>query len=158
MRYYLDAEFNGFGGALISIGLAPENDSRPPFYGAVSCPDPTPWVAAHVLPVLEAAPTTYVELQDAFADYLAADGEAILVADWPEDIVHAARLLVTDDGRRLILSAVGFQLAPVVNFSSAELSAVPHNAYHDAVALRTFCMARQATAQERCAAPAEAQK
>ena len=59
MRYYLDAEFNGFGGALISIGLAPENDSRPPFYGAFSCPDPTPCFAAHVLPVLESAPTTY---------------------------------------------------------------------------------------------------
>lgn len=143
MRYYLDAEFNGFGGALISIALVPESEGAVPFYGAVECADPTPWVAAHVLPKLDIAPISYAELQGAFADYLATDAEPVLVADWPEDIVHAARLLVTGDGRRLILSAVRFELAEVVNFSTAELSHVPHNAYHDAVALRTFCMARR---------------
>lgn len=142
MRYYLDAEFNGFGGALISIALVPEEGGKPPFYGALACADPTPWVAAHVIPVLQVEPMAYDALQWAFADYLAPDPDPALVADWPEDIVHAARLLVTDDGRRLIVSAVRFELAEVVNFSSAELSHVPHNAYHDAVALRTFCMAR----------------
>lgn len=143
MRYYLDAEFNGFGGALISIALVPESEAAAPFYGALECRDPTPWVAAHVMPKLGVEPISYAALQGAFADYLAADAEPVLVADWPEDIVHAARLLVTDDGRRLILSAVRFELAEVVNFSTAELSHVPHNAYHDAVALRTFCMARR---------------
>jgi hypothetical protein len=143
LRYYLDAEFNGFGGALISIALVPESEGAPSFYGAVECRDPTPWVAAHVMPKLDIEPISYTELQRSFADYLAADAEPVLVADWPEDIVHAARLLVTDDGRRLIISAVRFELAEVVNFSTAELSEVPHNAYHDAVALRTFCMARR---------------
>ena len=143
MRYYLDAEFNGFGGALISIALVPESEDAPSFYGAVDCRNPTPWVAAHVIPKLGVVPISYAALQGAFADYLAADTEPVLVADWPEDIVHAARLLVTDDGRRLILSAVRFELAEVVNFSTAELSHVPHNAWHDAVALRTFCPARR---------------
>jgi len=143
LRYYLDAEFNGFGGALISIALVPESEGATPFYGAVECAEPTPWVAAHVMPKLDIAPISYAELQWTFADYLAADPDPVLVADWPEDIVHAARLLVTDDGRRLIISAVRFELAEVVNFSTAELSHVPHNAYHDAVALRTFCMARR---------------
>ena len=143
MRYYLDAEFNGFGGDLISIALVPEADDLPPFYEAVQCCDPTPWVAAHVLPALATEPVAYTAMQDAFADYLAADPHPVLVADWPEDIAHAARLLATGDGRRLIVSAVSFELAEVVSFSSAELSHVPHNAYHDAVALRTFCMARR---------------
>ncbi|AJA09794.1 hypothetical protein SKP52_14550 [Sphingopyxis fribergensis] len=143
MRYYLDAEFNGFGGALISIALVPETGGSAPFYAAVDCTDPTPWVAAHVMPKLDVAPVSYAELQWAFADYLATDPDPVLIADWPEDIVHAARLLVTDDGRRLIISAVRFELAEVVNFSTSELSHVPHNAYHDAVALRTFCMARR---------------
>lgn len=143
MRYYLDAEFNGFGGALISIALVPESEGATPFYGAVECAEPTPWVAAHVMPKLDIAPISYAELQWTFADYLAADPDPVLVADWPEDIVHAARLLVTDDGRRLIVSAVRFELAEVVNFSPSELSHEPHNAYHDAVALRTFCMARR---------------
>lgn len=143
MRYYLDAEFNGFGGPLISIALVPEADGAPSFYAAIACADPTPWVAAHVLPVLDTAPIDYDALQEAFADYLAGDDEPVLIADWPEDIVHAARLLATSDGRRLIVSAVRFELAEVVNFSTAELSHVPHNAWHDAVALRTFCMARR---------------
>lgn len=143
MRYYLDAEFNGFGGALISIGLAPDDAEHPPFYGATLYRDPTPWVAAHVLPVLDTEPVSYEALQSAFADYLAPDPHPVLVADWPEDIVHAARLLATDDGRRLIIQAVSFELAEVVSFSSAELSHVPHNAYQDAVALRTFCQARR---------------
>ena len=143
MRYYLDAEFNGFGGPLISIALVPEADGAPSFYAAIACRDPTPWVAAHVLPALDIVPIDYDTLQGAFADYLAGDDEPVLIADWPEDIVHAARLLATSDGRRLIVSAVRFELAEVVNFSTAELSHVPHNAWHDAVALRTFCMARR---------------
>ncbi len=92
--------------------------------------------------LLDTVPLSYDELQRSFANYLSADPEPVLIADWPEDIVHAARLIVTNDGRRLIVSAVRFELAEVVNFSTAELSHVPHNAYHDAVALRTFCMAR----------------
>ena len=129
--------------ATSSIALVPESEGALSFYGAVECRDPTPWVAEHVLPKLDIAPISYAELQWAFADYLAADPEPVLVADWPEDIVHAARLIVTDDGRRLIVSAVRFELAEVVSFSTAELSHVPHNAWHDAVALRTFCMARR---------------
>lgn len=143
MRYYLDAEFNGFGGPLISIALAPERTDHLSFYGAVACSQPTPWVARHVLPVLDIEPIAYAELQWAFADYLSSDAEPVLIADWPEDIVHAARLLATNDGRRLITSAVSFQLAEVVNFSSAELSERPHNAYYDAMALRSFCQARR---------------
>ena len=53
MRYFLDCEFNGFGGAFISIGLAPEAADAPPFYEATACENPTPWVKEAVTgPVL----------------------------------------------------------------------------------------------------------
>ena len=58
MRYFLDTEFNGFGGALISLALVPEAEGAPPFYAALDCPEPTEWVAAHVLPVLGIAPVS----------------------------------------------------------------------------------------------------
>ena len=41
MRYFLDAEFNGFGGELISIALVPEDLSLTPFYEAIDCAEPT---------------------------------------------------------------------------------------------------------------------
>ena len=56
MRYFLDAEFNGFGGELISLALVPEQDGLPPFYEAIRCDAPTDWVAENVIPVLETRP------------------------------------------------------------------------------------------------------
>jgi len=32
MRYFIDAEFNGFGGQLISLALVPEDEEAVPFY------------------------------------------------------------------------------------------------------------------------------
>jgi hypothetical protein len=42
MRYFLDAEFNGFGGQLVSIALAPENAAANPFYEALDAGSPSP--------------------------------------------------------------------------------------------------------------------
>ena len=93
MRYFLDTEFNGFGGPLISLALVPE-DGGAPFYQALRCPDPTPWVAEHVLPALDTVPIPRAEMSRAFAAYLGDDPDPVLVADWPEDIAHAATLLI----------------------------------------------------------------
>lgn len=137
MRYFLDAEFNGFGGELISLALVPESDQRPPFYEATECPDPTPWVAEHVLPVLRTEVLTRAELADRFADYLADDPEPHLVADWPEDIVHAARLLITAPGQMKPVRNIHFQLIDSLLVGAGAANELPHNAYHDAVALRS---------------------
>jgi outer membrane protein OmpA-like peptidoglycan-associated protein len=98
VRYFLDAEFNGFGGDLVSLALVPEDAGLPPFYEAVDCAVPTPWVAEHVLPVLRTTPLSRAEVADRFAEYLIDDEYPLLVADWPEDIAHAARLLITGPG------------------------------------------------------------
>ncbi len=143
MRYFVDCEFNGFGGPLVSIAAVPEALDAPPFYGAATCSQPEPWVAASVLPVLEIAPRPLDDVACAFAAYLADDPDPLLVADWPEDIAHAARLLASGT-RRLLAGSVRFELLEVTNFSTDVLSAVPHNAYHDAVALRQFVLAREA--------------
>ena len=90
MRYFLDTEFNGFCGDLISIALVPEDAGLPPFYEAVSIEDPTPWVRYNALPVLETRPRSRKEVIDLFAAYLMDDPAPLLVADWPEDIALAA--------------------------------------------------------------------
>ena len=46
MRYFVDAEFNGFGGDLISLAAVPEDAAAAPFYEAVECRHPSAWVSA----------------------------------------------------------------------------------------------------------------
>ena len=143
MRYFLDVEFNGFGGDLISLALVPEAEDAPPFYEAVECDRPTPWVAQHVLPVLRTDPVSRWEMAARFEAYLGNDPDPVLIADWPEDIAHAAMLMVIAPGRRMALDRISFRMLDPIGFDSAARSAVPHNAYHDALALRTYTLERE---------------
>lgn len=141
MRYYLDAEFNGFGGSLIALALAPE-DGGTPFYAALDCPEPTPWVAAHVLPVLGIEPVSHEELGRSLAAYLAGDPDPVVIADWPEDIAHAAMTLIARPGYRHPIARITFELCDVPGFEAATASAIPHNALEDAIALRNVMRTR----------------
>lgn len=142
MRYFLDVEFNGFCGELISIALVPELDGAAPFYEALDCANPTPWVAEHVLPMLRTAPIPRTLMASRFAAYLGNDENPVLIADWPEDIAQAAMLMVIAPGRRVALDRITFRMIDSIGFDAAALSAVPHNAYHDALALRDYMIGR----------------
>lgn len=144
MRYFLDTEFNGFGGALIAIALVPEDERRQPFYEATDCFDPTPWVVANVLPVLGTAPLPRVEVASRFAHYLLQDEAPVLVADWPEDIAHAANLLITGPGHMKPLRSLRFELVDPDTMGPSMPSATPHNAQSDAMALRAMVLAHEA--------------
>lgn len=143
MRYFLDTEFNGFGGDLIALALVPEDAALPPFYAALECPRPTLWVAEHILPVLDVAPVSREAMGHALAAYLRNDPEPLLFADWPEDIAHAAMMLVAGPGRRYPIDRIRFELCDAFGFDAAALSQVPHNALSDAAALRAFILARE---------------
>lgn len=143
MRYFLDTEFNGFCGDLIALALVPEDEALPPFYAALECPEPTAWVAEHILPVLDIEPVSRDALGHALATYLRNDPEPLLFADWPEDIAHAAMMLVAGPGRRYPIDRIRFELCDAFGFDSAALSQVPHNALSDAAALRTFILERE---------------
>jgi hypothetical protein len=143
MRYFLDAEFNGFGGQLISLALVPENEQAAPFYQALRCAEPLPWVVEHVLPVLQTGPISRPDMVATLAAYLRNDEEMSVVADWPEDIAHLALLMVTGPGWRMTSPRLRFDLLDLPLFDSEALSKVPHNAYHDAVALRTYVLSEE---------------
>jgi hypothetical protein len=56
MRYFLDTEFNGFGGELISLALVPEHGDQE-FYVVLPLPETLhPWVERHVVPYLSSVP------------------------------------------------------------------------------------------------------
>jgi hypothetical protein len=143
MRYFLDAEFNGFGGQLISLALVPEDQGGLPFYEALACVEPTSWVADQVLPVLQKLPVARSEMIAKLASYLREDPEPLVIADRPEDIAHMALLMITGPGWRLPSPRLIFELLDLPLFDSTVLSSMPRNACHDAVALRTYVLGQE---------------
>ncbi|MCZ4343527.1 hypothetical protein O4H52_18095 [Sphingomonadaceae bacterium G21617-S1] len=142
MRYYLDTEFNGFGGDLLSLALVPEDGDQDyyvviPFEGAWH-----PWVEKHVRPYLEAVPPMLFNRLDRvaaahdIAAYLANDPDAVIIADWPEDIALFCRLLLVGETEIVDIRHMRFEFHRTPGFSTARNSKVPHNALHDARALR----------------------
>lgn len=142
MRYFLDCEFNGFDGPLIAIALVPEREDRAPFYAVLPCHRPLKWVAEHVMPRLGQAAQSRAEVVAGLTEYLLADPAPVLVADWPEDIAHAAALLAFQ-GRRIV-PQVRFDLLNLPGFDTASMSRLPHNALADAEALRREVLTREA--------------
>jgi hypothetical protein len=143
MRYFLDAAFNGFGGQLILIALAPEDEDASPFYEALDCHEPEPWTLAHVLPVSRTTSISRARMIAKLAEYLSCDPILVVTADWPEDIAHLAMLMVTGPGYRMPSPKFVFELLDLPLFDSLTSSDVPHNAYHDALALRAYVLAQE---------------
>ena len=142
MRYFLDTEYNGWAGALLSLALVPEHGEE--LYLTLACDDPLePWVQRHVVPYLDTVPEAMrsprMSRSDAagmVAHYLAGDQDAVIIADWPEDIAQFNMLLLTGPGTMVEVPPLTFRFVELTGFSTAANSKVPHNALHDARALR----------------------
>jgi len=162
VRYFLDTEYNGWGGALISLALVPE-DRGQEFYAAVEFNGVLePWVERHVMPYLDTVPEQLKspplprdQAAKALSGWLIREGEIQsmsaypadppleIVADWPEDIAHFCMLLLPGPAQIVDIPPLSFRLLPLPGFSTAANSKVPHNALHDARALRDHIMAME---------------
>lgn len=150
MRYFLDTEFNGFGGALISLALVPEYGDQE-FYTVLPLAEaPHPWVERHVLPYVasvppglsaEAVPRSQAAVE--LARYLQDDPEPLIVADWPDDIAYMCKLLIIGPGQMVPTGNLRFVFVGNGGFSTSVNSRVPHNALHDARALRDHILAQE---------------
>ena len=142
MRYFLDTEFNGFGGALLSLALVPEDGEE--FYVTLDCADAVvPWVERNVVPYMNHVPSAHqgppldrASAAHALATFLANDRDIEILADWPEDIAHFCMLLLTGPGEIVRTPPLRFRFVALPGFSTAGSSKVPHNALHDARSLR----------------------
>jgi hypothetical protein len=142
MRYFLDTEYNGIGGALMSLALVPDDGEE--LYLTLKTGEPlVGWVRDNVVPYLDSVPQQLScprlarrDAAEALERYLHGDDDAVIIADWPEDVAQFCNLLVTGPGQMLDLRHLTFRLLPLSNFSTAANSKVPHNALHDARALR----------------------
>jgi hypothetical protein len=143
VRYFLDVEFNGFGGDLISLALVPEDHTAEPFYEALPCSDPVPWVADHVMPVLQREPMQRLELVKKLAAYLEEDVHPVIIGDWPEDIAQLMLMMMTGPGWRMPSDQISIELLDLPLFDSEAMSKVPHNAMYDAMALRDYVLSQE---------------
>ena len=141
-RLFLDTEFNGFGGKLISMALVPDNDSTRTFYKEIEMTDQLdPWVRENVVPHLVLIPCSRHQFQQALAQYLQEVGDCTIIADWPDDIRYFCESLITGPGECLnLLHNMKFEL----DFGIEYESLVPHNALHDARAIKEFYLKREA--------------
>lgn len=142
MRYFLDTEYDGFGGKLISLALVPE-DGGEEFYVVIDQPATHPWVVRNVIPYLDHVPVGLQvpkvpreEAAQSLANWLAMDEAPEIIADWPEDLAQLSMLLITGPGDMHKVPSLVLRFVPVRGFSTAANSAVPHNALHDARSLR----------------------
>jgi hypothetical protein len=142
MRYFLDTEYNGWGGALLSLALVAEDGEE--LYVTLDWDVPLEkWVERYVLPYLDTVPESLKSPRMSRADaagtvahFLGRDPEPLIIADWPEDIAQFANLVVTGPGMMAEVPGLTFRYMPLSGFSTAATSKVPHNALHDARALR----------------------
>jgi hypothetical protein len=136
MKLFLDTEFNGFGGKLMSMALVPENAVIDNFYCELEMTDQLdPWVKENVVPHMILVPSTRSQFQNKLASYLLKFHEITIVADWPDDIKYFCESLITGPGERLnIPTRIKFELDLNIEYESA----VPHNALDDAIAIREY--------------------
>jgi hypothetical protein len=136
MKLFLDTEFNGFGGKLMSMALVPEDDRIENFYCELEMTDQLdPWVRENVVPHMILIPSTISQFQNKLASYLLKFQELTIVADWPDDIKYFCESLITGPGERINIPArINFELDLNIEYESA----VAHNALHDAIAIREY--------------------
>lgn len=148
MRLFLDTEYDGFGGELISMALVPE-EVLPwlgeYFYEVLAVPtQPGDFVREHVLPKLLKDPIGQDRFDSRLLAFVHQHEGCEIIADWPADFEHLCASM-TRLGR-----SVGWRCP--VEFTmrlvnTPELKPkTPHNALSDACALRDWWVAsRQGT-------------
>lgn len=131
-KLYLDTEFNGFGGEIISIALY-EPVSTACLYEVIDYRGKTihPWVQEHVIPKLNKEGISFYGAMIQVKSFLSLYPDATIYADWPEDFIHLLRFTCMDMGVKLVKS-LSLEL---ITTPDTHISKIPHNALEDAVAL-----------------------
>ena len=140
-RFFIDTEFNGFCGRLISMAIVSE-DLQNEFYEVLYPETYTanyagidPWVEKNVLPHLNKEPISVSEFQAKLSKFLCDNsemGEITIIADWPEDITHLTKMMITSPGQMIHSPK---RINAIVDRSIEYKSAIEHNALEDARAI-----------------------
>lgn len=143
MRYFLDCEFNEFGGELLSLALVRE-DGESLYLVFEPTEEPGPWVRENVVPLMMLVPDDVEvvmclrsEAPRLIARFLAADlRDPYIVTDWPDDIRYFCAAIITGPGEMAAIPRLTFDMVRVNAYPTTLEGAVQHNAWWDAMALR----------------------
>lgn len=141
MRVWLDTEFNGFQGDLISIGMIAEDGQF--LYAvrnATQQMDIDPWVQENVIPFMGKAPhSDYIVLwehdtsiKQRLEQFLMKYEDVNIIVDWPDDIQHLCKFMITGPGL-MINTNKNMRLTFTLDRNLDGVSEVPHNAIFDAI-------------------------
>ncbi len=145
-KVYIDCEFDGHNGPLLSIAIVPENGggAHIKLIDALN-PVGDPWVAENVIPLMDshAAPLSFLSLPNEVGTLLRAvmkDAACpVIIADSPVDIGRFCAAISTGaDGNWASCDypQMTFEVHNVDCYPTDLPGAVQHNAWWDAMALR----------------------
>lgn len=154
-RYYLDTEFNSFGGSLISLGIV--RDDGESLYLVVPKDEiermeaeegMDPWIKENILPILYSVPPScpidicpVTEWGPIISAFIYRDDEIPqIMVDWPSDAMDFAKLLITGPGTAVPMgNQTHITIIRHVDIYPTTLEgAIQHNAWWDAMAIRQF--------------------
>lgn len=143
MRYYIDCEFDGHNGPLLSMAIVREDGES---LHVETTEDPRDhWVIENVMPVMGKhmadvslqVPATMVGRK--MAAFIGTDDAPVIVADSPVDIARFCSAISTAPGgdyAPCIKPRLSFEVHDVDCYPTGLIGAVRHNAWWDAMALR----------------------
>lgn len=134
MKLFIDTEFNGFGGQLMSMALVCEDGRE--WYQVL--PEPrvfNEWVYENVFPILNKEPMTRAEFQLSLKVFLEQFDSPTIYADWYTDLAHFFEAMAGKDHT----TSFSFPCTAVLLKDVPDLKAeLQHNALSDARALRDW--------------------
>ena len=140
MRYYLDTEFDGFRGTLLSLALVRQDGESIYIINDVEPMDL--WVRANVYQIIYMCPKAPFEsyhqedLAGHIAGFLMGDPDPVIISDWPADIRYFCDLIEFPMGKMAKIAGLKFEMRRVDAYPTTLPGAIQHNAWWDAMALR----------------------
>ena len=130
LTLYLDTEFNGHGGQLLSMAIVSTDGAE--FYGVLPLPASIhPWVAEHVVPKFGRAPEPVAEFRFRLRCFMEPRWGETIIADWPADVELFLNVMRGPNYESSFMGLCTMQLVPSGDVQPDN----PHNALSDARAL-----------------------
>jgi hypothetical protein len=148
MKYFVDCEFDGHNGALLSIALVSEaGRSLYLIIDEREAPVFDPWVRDNVLSVIDDygdpdVMRRHVRLAHVGTElrvFMVGDNDPVVVADSPVDIGRFCAAFMTDPQGGYLPNTwehIAFEVCDIDCYPTSLPGAVQHNAWWDAMALR----------------------
>lgn len=132
MNIFIDCEYNGPGGQLVSMALV--DSEMDGFYVELEIHEPiVGWVKDNVVPLLNKKyQVSRKQFQEMLERYLSKYERVHLIADWPDDIKYFCESLITLPGERIDTPPLTMEIRRDLD----AVSKVPHHARWDAIAIK----------------------